>query len=496
MSTKKKIIKKDSSSSEEVKPKKSGKKKKEKSTSEEVKPSKKSIKKKKEKSTSEEEVKPSKKSIKKKKEKSNSSEVKPKPVKKTNSKKKEENSSTSEEVKTHKPTNKSIKRESTSSEDLLPSKVITKAGKKKEETSLPAEYLEGPVSFIYMKGDPGDGVLRKVLLLGDLHDPQIPCTSTSIISAANFFRYMAKRMSSYSDTKIIDIFIESLYDSGAFTPTHPEQEEKGQYLQNLRHIFRHCLVRNKSLCTEPMRIHYVDTRFIMNKHNSFSLHSLDAFLELILDRFSMSGSSFSESVRWPKKEEIEFISRTTISDARLTDAKLYSLHEDIRQKFKDVVITPLLQRIISFYRNTTNKEEFAQIQQIRIKVEQTKTKLTAQESVVVWKFKMRIILLMAGLVDAYFVYRLLKRATTRKAALPKLALPVGEATTQVIGYLGVAHTFGVRDILDRMGFEIISKEDKYNLEPVIKTGEIADNIVQCLSLELLRKSIDDFCKLE
>lgn len=385
------------------------------------------------------------------------------------------------------------------------SRKTTRSLSPEEKKSIPVrrdileepKYIEGPVNFIYVSGDPGDGVTRKILLLGDFHNPAIACPPASHvgenISVANFCRYVANRMT----PRVIDIFIEWFYDSTGPRFFLPEEEKKGKYLDNLRFTFRKCLKKDKSLCNEPMRIHYSDPRLLMKSKELYSFHIIDAFLTSVLDPRDIFEGGIWDQVRWPQEKEIEHIAKLTLEDARLTDAKFQSLDSSIRQKFKDVVIAPILQKIISFYRNTSNRDLLKQIKAIKANVIKTKVPLTMDQLVLINGFKFDIVFVKAPLLDAYFVYRLLKRATTaHEPALPKLALQPGEPTTHVIGYLGAMHTFGVRDILYRLGFEISKQEDKNRLEIAIKTKVPSRNIVQCLAYSSIKKSVDNFCAEE
>lgn len=76
------------------------------------------------------------------------------------------------------------------------------------------EFIEGPVNFIYLKGDPGDGVKSKVLLLSDLHFSIKPCEVNTAMSAANFCQYVAER----SAPQVIDLFIESFHHGSLYSP--------------------------------------------------------------------------------------------------------------------------------------------------------------------------------------------------------------------------------------------------------------------------------------
>lgn len=348
--------------------------------------------------------------------------------------------------------------------------------------------IEGPVNFIYLKGDPGDGVQRKVLLLGDIHSPEIAYPPNSSINIANFCRYVSQRT-----PQIIDIFIESFYEGPQPSFSLPQEEEQGKYLSNLIFTFRNCLRRNKSLCDEPMRIHYIDTRYLIKGIELFSLFLIESFLRNVLDPVNIFETGLWDLIIWPYDNEIENIARLTIEDARLTDIKLLSIDSSIRQKFKDIIITPIIQKITAFYRDTSHRDLFEQAKQIRQKAIETKTEISIQEYVIVSELKTRIIILKSDLLDAYFVYRLLKRATNRKAELPKIALKPGEPTTHVIGYMGAAHTFGIRDMLYKLGFNILGKEDASNIEITDKNKQLRENVVQCLSYDSIRKSVDDFC---
>lgn len=353
------------------------------------------------------------------------------------------------------------------------------------------KYIEGPISFMYLKGDPGDGIIRKILLLGDYHLPGIRCTSTETISVANFCRYVAARTST-----IIDVFIESFFEDPLVGYKIPEEEKEGKYLANLQFEFRHCLRSDKSLCDEPLRVHYIDPRYIIKNQDVFSLFLIEQFVEGVLHPTNIFNRGIWDQVRWPEGQEIERMARVTIEDARLGDNKLLSIDPSIRQNFKDMVLAPIIQRINAFYRDASNRDLFEQIRFIRQQALTTRQPI--DDDTPMEDFKLRLIMLKASLLDAYFVYRLLKRATKRRPQLPKVALKQGEPTTHVIGYTGAFHTFGIRDMLYRLGFEILAKEDNNNIELAGKSEEkrLQKDIDQCLPYNSIRKSVDDFCKKE
>lgn len=366
-------------------------------------------------------------------------------------------------------------------------------GEKKADILKEPKYIEGPVNFIYLKGNPGDGVVRKVLLLGDIHIPSISCGSvTSVgenITMPDFCRYVTRRMT----PKIIDIFIESPYDEGKNYFPIPEEKE-GYYLDNLRHTFGNCLTKNKTLCKEPMRIHYTDTRLILGDKRLSSIELIKMTAEAVM---AGAGKGFWDETEWPENKNIEYITTVTLDNARLTYTKLQNINSKIRQKFKDKIIKPLRENLISFLKNKDNRATFGQIKNIRANMLKDGTQISLKEKAIAQNFFNDLIYLQSPIYDAYFVYRMLKRATNRKPERPEVALKIGEPTTHIVGYPGVYHTFQARDMLLSMGFKLKNHADLNELEVNYKKDRtVPEHINQCLDYSLMSSSVDDFCKKE
>lgn len=132
-----------------------------------------------------------------------------------------------------------------------------------------------------------------------------------------------------------------------------------------------------------------------------------------------------------------------------------------------------------FLRNKENKDTFNMIHNIRLQAIKGKRQLIQKEINYVKNFEIKIIKLMASLLDIYFVYRLFKRATNRKPDLPKIALMEGESTTHLIGYLGLAHIKRIAEILEIMNFSIINQHTN-ELVKVNINGEDIGEYGECL----------------
>jgi hypothetical protein len=354
---------------------------------------------------------------------------------------------------------------------------------------LSGKNIQGPVNFIYLKGDSGDDVERKVLLLGDLHIPEISCPSEEgNVSLIEFFRIVAKSMPS----KIIDLFVESFYDTedNIYESSENREEKEGHYLGNLRLVLSPCLKRDKSQCSEPMRVHYIDPRGIFPnaKENPSSLIVMERLFRRLLPPPNLHTKLYS-LVRWPEDSEIKDIAIKTLKDARLSNDKIQSIDSKIRQKFIDVVISPLMQKIILFYEDMSNYNTFTRIMRTAYNVRFFGASFSEDENKTIKDFYYKIFDIRTTILDAYFVYRLFKRATSRKSDRPRLALTPGQAITHVIGYTGVAHVCRIRNILLEMGLSILDEGDYNNMK---ERTRFDNNVVQCLPYSLIKNSIDDF----
>ena len=388
---------------------------------------------------------------------------------------------------------------STSSTSPVSKKKSSK--EKKVDITKEPKYIQGPVNFIYLEGDAGDGIVRKVLLLGDVHEPHTPCSANKGIglqsgeaSIANFCRYIAHRIA----PKIIDVFIEEYYDlDNTRSKLYSDRYlVEGDYLNNLCVDFKDCLLTDKSKCKEPLRVHYVDVRFIDQKEQLSSLFLMYNLLLLTRRSFAYSKED-CDKAEWPDSEDVEDVAKANLLSGKLTSKKIKSIDSSIKQKFKDIIITPVLERIISFYRSKTNKESFKLIKKIRTNTIFTKkSSITTKDFQIVQEFENRLNHVRSFIVDAYFVYRLLKRATARKPDRHKVALKVGEPTTRVIGYEGSSHVFQTSDMLVKLGFKIIAQEDKNGMEKEVRQQIMATKIVQCLPYKAIKDSIDRFCTNE
>jgi hypothetical protein len=357
------------------------------------------------------------------------------------------------------------------------------------------QFIEGPVNFIYLVGDPGDGVERKLLLLGDYHQPKIKCEPeiNKTISVADFCRYIANRMV----PKIIDIFIESPFKVRDGDSQNPSKEGEGHYLINLRHTFRDCLNYDKSQCTELMRIHYIDPRLsVTTEFEPLSQKLLVIFVFQLMDpKFYLSKRSVKslDKIKWPEEKDIKHTTELVLKEARLTDDKLNSLHPSIRKKFKVFIIRPFLSALSIFYRSKNIRNLFYESKQIAARIIETKTPITPEEHRIVTQLELALFKIQIYILDVYFIYRLLKRATQYRPDQRGIALKVGEPITHIIGYTGAGHTIRIRDMLLNMGFMVINQEDRGGAEILAKVKQYDGPINQCLPYNLIRDSVNNFC---
>lgn len=352
-------------------------------------------------------------------------------------------------------------------------------------------YIEGPVNFIYLVGDPGDNVTRKILLLGDYHERQSRCKANRTMSLIRFFRYVAERV-----PVTPDLFVES--------PFHANDEDKnpvipssleGHYLSRLLFELRDCLIKNKSYCREPMRVHYVDTRLLREDRSAIA--GIYWYLLQILDENYESLKNIHEFgfvPKWPRDvQEMNMMALRSLAEGRLTQQKLDTLDLRIRNKFRDIVLDPAIMELTNFYRH--NNENFQQIKIIAARLIRTNTPLTTTEKNIVTRFHIKIVNTHSAVMDAYFVCRALKRAT-RHAAERYDTLKVGQAMTHIMGYTGAAHAFGIKDILLKMGFEVKNYADINGLGALRQMGlgpPESKILNQCLPYSFISNTVDDFC---
>lgn len=165
----------------------------------------------------------------------------------------------------------------------------------------------GPVTYVYLEGDPGDGISRKILLLGDSYTKNSCTTGEENFTLAEFFRFM-----SVKTTKLLDLFIEEDFGGGM----HEGISLAGiadSYLQDIKQEFV-----PKNACTEPMRIHYADVRTILD--GSYSLIIIYYFLCIVY----LSNNEPELTRYWLAKQP-------TWDSFLQTEIMLYEIAEEKRQ---------------------------------------------------------------------------------------------------------------------------------------------------------------------
>jgi hypothetical protein len=350
------------------------------------------------------------------------------------------------------------------------------------------DYILGAVNFIYLVNDQDDSTTRKILLLGDIHAPMTKCETGTTMP--DFCRYVASRLL----PSMLDVFIESRFDTDGKSAFLPSEEKEGYYLNNLRYEFRDCLTKNKSKCDEAFRIHYIDPRKATSSDvNPLALSLLSRLLSFI--QYSTYEGGIWEEAFWPEEKDISYTVNLALSEARLTEKKFKNLGVSVRIRFKHNIIKPIVSSLNSFYRNKNNKDLFYRIKDISSRIIEKGIPLSETELELIQGFYIKIVKLQSPLLDAYFIYRLLKKTTSRKSERPEVALPIGDFTTRVLSYTGAGHTFQIRDKLVKMGFRIIAAEDRYEMESLNNEAYTYEgDIIQCLPYSVLRGSVDDFIR--
>jgi hypothetical protein len=352
------------------------------------------------------------------------------------------------------------------------------------------QNIEGPVNFIYLVGNAGDNIIRKVLLLGDIHNPETSCESRSTMQVADFLRYVAKQLK----PTILDLFIESEFSTSTQEVELPFEEIKGRYLRNLKYELRDCLTRDKSYCDEAMRIHYIDTRRANRDIHSFG--GIYTLLENILHKRNFDTVEEWGSIKWPKRKDIEKTVKYTFDTVRLSNTKLSTLHPAVKDKFMRIIYTPIFNNLAAFYSNESNKKTFKTIKNILQRISQHTTSLSRDEYNFIQDFTTDCIEVYSYVMDMYFVSRLLKRTTIRQGERIEVALHPEEAITRIIGYVGFFHSLQIRDMLINMDFQLVSSFDN-GIEKIKKrTGRLPEEIKQCIPYTLISNTIDDFCNIK
>lgn len=350
------------------------------------------------------------------------------------------------------------------------------------------QYVEGPTNFIYLAGNPGDGINRKILLLGDLHRYDTKCKNNST-KIVDFLRYIASRLNFIT----LDVFLESKFKEAVLNSEElfPIKIEEGKYIHNLIYELRDCLSRHKEDCKEAMRIHYVDIRYLNSTMSSFS--AIYIFLKHLINETNFEEIEKWNVVEWP--EDIEKAIAISFDEARLSEEKLKNISSKIRDKFKQNVLQPIASKLSIFYKDRVNRGVFGKIKEIASHLVKTKKPLNTDAYSYIMQFCIKFIKIQSHFMDAYLVYRLLKRATNRKPDRLEVALKPAEGIQHVVTYTGNIHTFQVRDLLLSMGFDLLDYSDIGGLEAEFaRNGRAPDQVKQCLEYSTIKETIDDFCR--
>jgi hypothetical protein len=324
---------------------------------------------------------------------------------------------------------------------------------------LDFKIIAGPVNFLYLNGNVGDDIERKVLLLGDYF--QSKCTGESTIEVADFYHYIASRVSP------LDVIIPV-----------PHQKETSYHLQKLYDSFEHCLSKK---CINTIKVHYIDVNKIAPDLLSFNA------IGLLLDHVKQSNTpSFTEwdIIKWPAVSERKEAANISLADAGISQERMSKVASEIESKIMDKVVRPLYLRLIEFYNTRNNEDEFNQIRDIASHVDTSRTK---KELAVITSFENKFSSLQAYFMDVYFVLRILRQ---------------NKPMTHILSYMDWSHLFRIRNILLEIGFSVEGEGDRNNLENRSVSGKVkpifstSKPISQCLNYDSIKYTVDAFCSEE
>ncbi len=324
--------------------------------------------------------------------------------------------------------------------------------------------VEGPMYATYLKGDIGDGIMRKFLLFGDIHEKPVfkPCRGDSM-KLPDFFRFLAE-----SSSVIIDLFLESEFNNEFTTPLEHYEES---YLNDVQKAFAACLSGNKQLCNEPMRIHNIDVRDLKGSPLSITTY---------VRAFGKDPKLLhTNGIRWPSSNEVELAISDSLKDARLGEDKLKYLPDTIKLKF-DKLILAMKSKLRRFYRSKKKYHLFQKTiktyRDLSVSIEDQIKSMINIERRIVRKF--------LDLLDLYFLNRLFKKTSSRKAERPQYALKEGESITRMVCYLGASHVWNIKDIL--------MKDFGFTLEFEWGAKNLTDTYIQCIPFHEIQYAIQDF----
>lgn len=398
--------------------------------------------------------------------------------------------------------------------------------------------IEGPVAYLYLEGDPGDFINRKIMLLGEVHTDAKKCPpDTNNVSLANFFRFAAAK-----SPKIIDVFIEEIF--GGKQPDITSMSGNPLYLNKLIADFGACLKVDKSECKEPMRIHYADVRYILKYKQS--LENIAGFFKTI--KFSSDRALLANFLKvqpeWDSPEEIERLNHkieqikerraVTIrlpnnpkqktqeeikeeeyeddpeeenegKEARLDDAnylfdsyrldnkRLEAIDPKIRHKVNRYIIQPVFNELYLFLSNRRNRVTYDLIKSSVRKCLEFDLSISENIKHLTRWLSSRLSKVTSAIMEAYFIVRMLKRAGNSIPPRPEVALKRGEPMTHIMAYFGYGHIFNLEKQLTRLGFRVLYGYESQASLARIKSGGIS-NYVQCIPYSNIREAMERFCK--
>jgi hypothetical protein len=338
------------------------------------------------------------------------------------------------------------------------------------KSKIVPKNIQGPTYITYLKGDIGDGVMRKFLLLGDVHKKTNTSCVGDSMTLANFFRFLGE-----SSNNTIDLFVESEYYSPSTSHTSFDKFPD-TFLTDLQKDFVSCLSGTKNNCHEPMRIHYSDTRSIGTSDISFTTYMRFFIMRDIV------------KIRWPDTTEIESAIQISLDSARLGKNKLLSLPTNVREKFENIVLQRVRIALFEFYHNSENRKLFQLFEKVMdgyLTDSRSEDEKVSEFIHIQSQFQMPLILASQFLLDAYFLYRVLKRTSQRISERPQYALRHGETMTKITGYFGSKHVWNIRDILIEFGLKMEFEYGTANFSQI-------DTEKQCIPFQKIYKSVEDF----
>lgn len=348
------------------------------------------------------------------------------------------------------------------------------------------DNIIGPVYYSYLMGDPGDGINRQILLFGDIHSRLKTCDyNQNNMNVANLFRLIAQKGQMHNI--ILDIFIET--SGGFILPQDNVEGTSGSYLTDLKDQFKDCLGPDKSQCNEPMRIHYIDVRhihkFAEDLFNRFMfLHNIKTLNPDLIRQ------SFNKQTKWiPTSDSSMRNVNLMLSTHRLDERRISNIAEPTRTRFRELVLQPLINELYEVYSNV----EYAEIFNTTLDyINHSLINSITPDLDIMRHIEMlynKLLKTTFKLVDIYAIIRILRRVDDNPPR-PDIALSKGQPITHSIVYTGIAHPFSIRDLLIKLGFNLISHLD---IDPdIYNPYKQATYYTQCIPYSTIKYAIDDF----